>query len=44
MRLPELSDLPAAPPHDPRYAVRMAVPADHGQLAELLPQGAVAVT
>jgi mycothiol synthase len=36
MRLPELSDLPPAPPHEPRYALRAAVPADHGQLAELL--------
>jgi mycothiol synthase len=36
MRLPELSDLPPAPPHEPFYALRAAVPADHGQLAELL--------
>jgi hypothetical protein len=36
MRLPELSDLPPAPPHEYRYAMRAAVPADHGQLAELL--------
>jgi hypothetical protein len=25
MRLPELSDLPPAPPHEPRYALRAAV-------------------
>ena len=36
MRLPELSDLPPALPHEPCYALRAAVPADHGQLAELL--------
>src|SRR6266567_797382 len=36
MRLPELSDLPPAPPHEPCYALRAAVPTDHGQLAELL--------
>jgi len=36
MRLPELTDLPAAPPHGPDYALRTAVPADHEQLAELL--------
>jgi mycothiol synthase len=36
MRLPELIDLPPAPPHDPRYALRTAVPADHGELAEVL--------
>src|SRR5580693_5796221 len=36
MRLPELSDLPPAPPFEPSYALRAAVPADHGQLAELL--------
>ena len=36
MRLPELSDLPPAPPHEPCYALRATVPADHGQLAELL--------
>jgi mycothiol synthase len=36
MRLPELSDLPAAPPLQPGYALRPAAPADHGQLAELL--------
>jgi mycothiol synthase len=36
MRLPELGDLPPAPPHGPSYALRTAVPADYGQLAELL--------
>jgi mycothiol synthase len=36
MRLPELSDLPPAPPHELSYALRAAVPADHAQLAELL--------
>jgi mycothiol synthase len=36
MRVPELSDLPPAPPHEPSYALRAAVPTDHGQLAELL--------
>jgi mycothiol synthase len=36
MRLPELSDLPPAPPYESCYALRAAVPADHGQLAELL--------
>ena len=36
MRLPELSDLPPAPPHEPSYALRTAGPADHGQIAELL--------
>jgi mycothiol synthase len=36
MRLPELSDLPPAPALESRYALRVAVPADHGQLAELL--------
>ena len=36
MRLPELSDLPPAPPLEAYYALRAAVPADHGQLAELL--------
>ena len=36
MRLPELSDLPPAPPHESRYALRTAVPTDHEQLAELL--------
>src|ERR1700733_6543094 len=36
MRLPELSDLPSAPPREACYALRAAGPADHGQLAELL--------
>jgi mycothiol synthase len=36
MRLPQLSDLPPAPPLDDRYLLRQAVPADDGQLAELL--------
>jgi mycothiol synthase len=36
MRLPELGDLPPARPHEPRYALRAAVPADHGQVGELL--------
>ena len=36
MRLPELSDLPPAPPLDSCYALRAAVPADHGALAGLL--------
>jgi mycothiol synthase len=36
MRLPALSDLPSAPPLDPRYTLRQANPADYGQLAELL--------
>jgi mycothiol synthase len=36
MRLPELGDLPPAPPYEPCYALRAAGPADHGQLAGLL--------
>jgi len=36
MRLPELGDLPPAPPLEPGYALRAAAPADHGELAELL--------
>ena len=36
MRLPELADLPPAPPLKPGDALRAAVPADHEQLAELL--------
>jgi mycothiol synthase len=36
MRLPELGDLPPAPPHGPGYVLRTAVPADYGPLAELL--------
>jgi mycothiol synthase len=36
MRLPELGDLPPAPPLDASHALRTATPADHGQLAELL--------
>lgn len=36
MRLPELSDLPPAPPHEPRYSLRTAAPGDYGQLAGLL--------
>jgi mycothiol synthase len=36
MRLPELSDLPPAPPHESRYALRVAGPADHGEIAALL--------
>jgi mycothiol synthase len=36
MRLPELGDLPPAPPLDASYALRTATQADHGQLAELL--------
>jgi mycothiol synthase len=36
MRLPALTDLPAARSLEPGYALRQAVPADYGQLAELL--------
>lgn len=36
MRLPALSDLPAARPLDPGYTLRRAVPGEYGQLAELL--------
>ncbi len=39
MRLPELSDLPPAPLYEARYALRTAVSADYGQLAELLSEG-----
>ena len=37
MRLPELSDLPPAPLHEPCYALRTAVSADHGQLGHQSP-------
>jgi mycothiol synthase len=36
MRLPALSDLPPARSLSPGFVVRLAVPADYGQLAELL--------
>ena len=36
MRLPEFSGLPPAPPLEPGYVLRPAVPADHEQLASLL--------
>jgi ribosomal protein S18 acetylase RimI-like enzyme len=36
MRQPDLSGLPAAPPLEPGYVLRKAVPADHEQLAGLL--------
>jgi mycothiol synthase len=36
MRLPALSDLPPARSLSPGYTLRQAVPADYGQLAELL--------
>ena len=36
MRLPDFSGLPPAPPLEPGYLLRPAVPADHEQLAGLL--------
>jgi mycothiol synthase len=41
MRLPELGDLPAAPPLEAGYELRAAVAAEHGQLAELLSEAFV---